>query len=424
MNPMYISLLILLAAVILYVFGKFSYLAISMSIPILLYLTGVLEINEIFVAFTNESVILAGCMFVISGSILSTGVAEDIGNYIIKYIKSEKSAVVIIMLATILMSSFLSNIGTAMIMLPITLGVCRSAKYSPSRLLMPMAFACSLGGMNTTIGAPHNLLANSILEMNEMQSLGFFELSKMGILFSIAGVLYFYFWGYKMLPVNGTIKETVTSNEKKSISPKTKYRNKIFATVIFVFCILGFIFENRIKMPVHITAFIGMLLLLFFRVINEKEMVNMVDWSGLSILAGMFPLVLALNKTGGVKLIADNLIKLGGETASPVIFTALIFIAAAGITQIMSNTASAALLYPIAIAVAGGLNCNPKVIVIAVTVAASCAFITPIGTGSNTIVMASGGYQFKDYMKIGLPLLLICFLVYIFFAPLIWPIYF
>ena len=177
-------------------------------------------------------------------------------------------------------------------------------------------------------------------------------------------------------------------------------------------------------MPVHITAFIGMLLLLFFRVINEKEMVNMVDWSGLSILAGMFPLVLALNKTGGVKLSADNLIKLGGETASPVIFTALIFIAAAGITQIMSNTASAALLYPIAIAVACGLNCNPKVIVIAVTVAASCAFITPIGTGSNTIVMASGGYQFKDYMKIGLPLLLICFLVYIFFAPLIWPIYF
>ena len=200
MNPMYISLLILLAAVILYVCGKVSYLAISMSIPILLYLTGVLEINEIFVAFTNESVILAGCMFVISGSILSTGVAEDIGNYIIKYIKSEKSAVVIIMLATILMSSFLSNIGTAMIMLPITLGVCRSAKYSPSRLLMPMAFACSLGGMNTTIGAPHNLLANSILEINEMQSLGFFELSKMGILFSIAGVLYFYFWGYKMLP--------------------------------------------------------------------------------------------------------------------------------------------------------------------------------------------------------------------------------
>ena len=112
MNPMYISLLILLAAVILYVCGKFSYLAISMSIPILLYLTGVLEINEIFVAFTNESVILAGCMFVISGSILSTGVAEDIGNYNIKYMKSEKCAVVIIMLDTILMSSYLSNIVT------------------------------------------------------------------------------------------------------------------------------------------------------------------------------------------------------------------------------------------------------------------------------------------------------------------------
>jgi di/tricarboxylate transporter len=101
--------------------------------------------------------------------------------------------------------------------------------------------------------------------------------------------------------------------------------------------------------------------------------------------------------------------------------TIVLFIISCGLTQFMSNTASAALLCPIGIAIAKQLGASPQAVLMAIAVAASCAFATPVGTPPNTLVLGPGGYKFMDYVKAGVGLVIVCFVVSIIIIPMVWP---
>ena len=92
-----------------------------------------------------------------------------------------------------------------------------------------------------------------------------------------------------------------------------------------------------------------------------------------------------------------------------------------GLTQFMSNTASATLLCPIGIAISKQLGADPKAVLMAIAVAASCAFATPVGTPPNTLVLGPGGYKFMDYVKAGTGLVIVCFVVSLVVIPIVWP---
>ena len=135
----------------------------------------------------------------------------------------------------------------------------------------------------------------------------------------------------------------------------------------------------------------------------------------------MMPVSKALDKTGAGKLIADYAVAAMGGEPSPIVCTIVLFILSCGLTQFMSNTASAALLCPIGIEIAAKLGADPKAVLAAIAVAASCAFATPVGTPPNTLVLGPGGYHFNDYVKAGVPLVLVAFVVTVALLPMIWP---
>jgi len=91
------------------------------------------------------------------------------------------------------------------------------------------------------------------------------------------------------------------------------------------------------------------------------------------------------------------------------------------LTQFMSNTASTALLAPIGLSIAVGIGASPYAVLMAIAVAASCAFATPVGTPPNTLVLGPGGYRFMDYVKVGTPLVVLCFIVSVIIIPVVWP---
>ena len=135
----------------------------------------------------------------------------------------------------------------------------------------------------------------------------------------------------------------------------------------------------------------------------------------------MMPVSTAMDKTGAGKLIAEWCVNLMGGSPSPLVVTAVLFILSCGLTQFMSNTASAALLCPIGIAISKQLGADPKAVLMAIAVAASCAFATPVGTPTNTLVLGPGGYKFMDYVKAGTGLVLVCFVVSLVVIPIVWP---
>ena len=135
----------------------------------------------------------------------------------------------------------------------------------------------------------------------------------------------------------------------------------------------------------------------------------------------MLPIATAMDTSGAGKLIADWVVGMMGSAPSPTVVTAVLFLLSCALTQFMSNTASTALLAPIGIGIAKGLGVSPYPVMMAIAIAASCAFATPVGTPPNTLVLGPGGYRFMDYVKAGSGLVVVCFIVSIIVIPLVWP---
>ncbi|MPN06760.1 hypothetical protein SDC9_154017 [bioreactor metagenome] len=120
-------------------------------------------------------------------------------------------------------------------------------------------------------------------------------------------------------------------------------------------------------------------------------------------------------------MIADQVVGMLGGHPNPLYVTAVLFLLSGGLTQFMSNTACTALLAPIGISIAKGLGASPQAVLMAIAVAASCAFSTPVGTPPNTLVLGPGQYRFMDYVKAGTGLVVVCFIVSIIIIPIVWP---
>jgi di/tricarboxylate transporter len=120
-------------------------------------------------------------------------------------------------------------------------------------------------------------------------------------------------------------------------------------------------------------------------------------------------------------MIADAVIGVMGANPSPYLIVAVLFIVTVVLTNLMSNTATAALLCPIGLAIARGLGADPRAVVLSIAVAASAAFMTPMGTPPNTIVLGPGRYLFMDYVKVGWPVTLITFIMAVILLPMLWP---
>ena len=174
------------------------------------------------------------------------------------------------------------------------------------------------------------------------------------------------------------------------------------------------------KLPIELAALFGALLMVFTRCITLREAYRAVDWRIVILIGGTLSLGTAMEKTGTATAIAENLVAWSG-TLGPVALIAVLYLVTMGMTEIMSNNATAALLTPIAISIAHHGGWDPRPFAFCVAFAASCSFLTPIGYQTNTMVYGPGGYRFTDYFKVGAWLSLISWLTATLLIPRIWP---
>ena len=145
-----------------------------------------------------------------------------------------------------------------------------------------------------------------------------------------------------------------------------------------------------------------------------------ISWSSVVMIAGMIPMGIALQKTGTAQIVANNLVNYLGAI-HPILLLAGIFLLTTVFSQVINNSATAVLMAPIALLAANALHISPEPFMITVAVSASTAFLTPVGTTTNAMVMSAGGYKFIDYLKVGTPLLLLFFIFTLLLVPIIWP---
>ena len=156
------------------------------------------------------------------------------------------------------------------------------------------------------------------------------------------------------------------------------------------------------------------------RVLTSEAAYRGISWTTVVLVAGMIPLSTAMTQTGAADLIADALVGTVGGFG-PYALLAGLFVVTAVFGQLISNMATALIVIPIALAAAGELGVDVRPVLMSVTVAASAAYLTPVATPVNLMVMGPAGYRFGDYWRLGLPLLGVTFLVAVFLVPVIWP---
>ena len=415
-----IKCLILLAVVALLFVTELIPLAVTATgAAIACGLLGLIPAKQVFSGLSDSTVVLFAGMFVVGASMFYTGLAQEIGNTVVKMCGTgENSLMFGLMIVGTVLSAVLSNTGTAACLLPVALGICSAAKIPASRQLMPLAFACGWGGIITMVGTPPNIIAVGAMNAAGIEPFGFFEFAWIGVPISIAGMLYMMFLGKYLLPnkqldADQEIEQEVEANE---IS-----RSKQMVSGVIL---LGVILVMAVGIPgvsLEMAAIIGALLCVLTGCLTERQAYASIDWVTIFLFAGMMPVSSAMDKTGAGKLIAEWTVGLMGGAPSPLVVTGVLFILSCGLTQFMSNTASAALLCPIGIAISQNLGADPKAVLMAIAVAASCAFATPVGTPPNTLVLGPGGYRFMDYLKAGCGLVIVCFIVSLIVIPMVWP---
>ena len=202
-------------------------------------------------------------------------------------------------------------------------------------------------------------------------------------------------------------------------SPGSDFRFSKLPVAILIF--LGVIAAAAFqKLDIVLAALLGALLMVLMRCISLRHAYLAVDWRIVILIGGTLALGTAMEKTGTANAIADSLVAWFGALG-PVALIAVLYLLTLGMTELMSNNATAALLTPIAISIAHQGGWDPRPFAFCVAFAASCSFLTPIGYQTNTMVYGPGGYRFTDYFKVGVWLSLISWLAATLLIPRIWP---
>lgn len=422
MSPSAITLLFLVFAIVMFVWEKIPLGLTAMICAIGLALTGVLDVSDAYAGFVNSNVILCVAMFVVGQALFETGMANKIGGLVTRFAKTERQLIIAIMVIVGVMSGFLSNTGTAAVLIPVVIGIAAQSGYSRGKLLMPLVFAAALGGNLSIIGAPGNLMGVNALNELGIKT-GFFEYIGVGLPMLVAGILYFAVIGYKLLPDGnnlGDVEDDQFAARDFSSVPKWK---QITSLVVLIVTIIAMIFEEQIGIALQVSASVAALFLILTGVISEKQALRSIDLKTVFLFAGSLALADALESSGAGSIIADTIINLLGSNPSPIFMLLVIFVVTCTLTNFMSNTATTALMVPIAVSLAQGLGADPRAVVVATVIAGSCAYATPIGMPANTMVVGIGGYHFRDYVKAGLPLILVSFVICMVLLPILFPFY-
>ena len=197
-----LTLGIIVAALIIFGTEKLRVDVVALLVLLTVGLAGLVGPKEVFAGFSNSAVITVWAVYIVSGGLFKTGVADSLGKFIFRLSgRNEMRLIAIIMITCGMMSAFMNNVGATAMLMPAVISVAKQTKISASKLLIPLSFSSLMGGSLTLIGTPANILATSIVENKGLPTFSFFDFTAIGLVVFATGVIYMVFIGRHLLPV-------------------------------------------------------------------------------------------------------------------------------------------------------------------------------------------------------------------------------
>lgn len=383
---------------------------------------GIIEPADAISAFGSDTVMMVAGVIIIGNAIFETGLAEKLGASILNLPiigGKEKRLLLIVMIIITVLSAFVSNTAAVAMFLPLVASIAQSSngKIKKKNCYMAMGIASVVGGFCTQSGSTPQMVAQEILlETDGLRGLTFFELTKIGVLIAIVMFIYFLTVGYRLQERCFNFPEVPnTSTTQQTVSQSTW--KQVVSGLILVGCVIGFISG---VLSFGIISLLSACACILTGCISQKRVFETMDWSTIIVLGGSIGFANGMEESGAVNLIGDALVNSFGQNGGNVLLVfGMIILLTALLSNVMSNTATVAVLAPLGIDVALKMGADPITFVIGIIIASNLAFATPIGTPPMTMVLI-GGYRFSDYVKVGGLFNIIAVVVTIFAVPLLY----
>jgi di/tricarboxylate transporter len=414
-----LTLLVLLCVVAALILDKARADVVALAGAAFLLMTGVVRPIEVQGAFASPAIIALASLFVIAYAMELSGLLDEAIRRLVSLCQRIGRAGLWVMIALAGgASAFLNNTPIVVLGAPVIRDAAKSLGQSPKRYLIPLSYAAVLGGCCTLIGTSTNLLVNDMASVAGQPRFGIFEITPVGLIVALAGGFYLVLFSGRLIndvddepeagaegrfDPPGLTGGLVGSAESFASETTLKPLRAIASAIVFVVAVALAALNVA---PIAATAFAGAVLLILLRVITADEAYRGLRPEVLMLIAGMVVLGIALDQTGLARSATDALIGLT-MGMSPLLALVIIYGVTLFATELLSNATVAVLFTPIAVSMAEAFGVSPRPFLVAVMVAASAAFATPFGYQTNVIVYQMGGYNYLDFVKVGIPLNLI-----------------
>ena len=416
MSQAVIALIIIAVMIVLFISEKFPIVVTAIAASIAFYATGLIKLGDIFSGYNSTTIVLLCGMMVVGASLFHSGITDLIGEKMVKITgKNERNIILVTLIVSCLLSSVCSNIGVMTAMAPLVTAMCIAAGFGPSRSLLALLFGAQFGGFVTLVGVGSNATANEVMAQNGLNPFGFFSITPFGIGVCVLGTLYFVLLGRKLIPDTGYVPE-FAQTEKKPLD-----KRKAIISVVTLFAVLVVIAIAPKAFPMHLAAVCGALIILATRCMNLKDAIKAIDWNCMLLVGSLSAISLGVKNSGAGDMVANGILKILGDNPSPFLVTTVIFFAASLLTQFMSNIPSIMLFLPIGVSIAQTIGVNPYPIAMTITLAGAASYATPFAAPQNMMTVGWTHYKFVDFIKIGLPMLLITYIAVVGLIPIFLP---
>lgn len=419
MSQAVLSLIVFGLFILIFIWDKLPMATSAILGCVVMVVLGLSDFGTAFGQFASSTVILLVGVMVVGSALAETGVAAAFGRIMTRYSRNNERIIILIAysLACVL-SAFLTNATVLAIFMPIIIGMdTDDGKINHRNIVLPVLIATAMGGIATLVGSSQQLTANGLIE--EMgYNMKVFDMTPVGIIFSIVGLLYCLFIGYplgkKIWGSRDRYEGCEIAAAKEVVVDKRKFYTMIVITVLMVISYVA-----ALVSPV-VTAVAAALLCIITGCISQKEAVIRMNWNIVGRLGACLGLAKVISSTGGIDLITGFVSNVLGDGVSPfVLFAAMVAIIQL-LSLVISNSTAILVALPIVLSMSAVLNLNPMPFAMGAAYASSMGICCPLSGSTNQMSMAAG-YKFKDYFKYGVLLDVICYFIIIIFVPLFFP---
>lgn len=422
-------------ALILMSSGRYAPHLVLMCVLIVLSASGIISADQALSGFSNTGLITVVALFVVAAGIHHSGGVDLLVRYLLRNPKTVRTAQARITLPVALLSGFLNNTPVVATMIPAVHAWSRKIGISPSKLMIPLSYSAILGGTLTMIGTSTNLVVNGQYEqLTGDAGLSIFSITAVGLPVAVMGIAAILLFMPQALPsregrhkpgsMKGVTREAAVAIDGSSHLPfcrpafannqrcsqdfppvndleaEIPGHNRAWLSWGILIVLVGLAACGVLSMLN--AALMGAALMILSGCCSAGQAQKSVDVPVVLTIAASFALGAALQETGAATFVAGTILGLGKGHVLLVLF--LVYCSVSVLTEIITNNAAAVLVIPVVLSMTNTMGVAAEPFVIAVMMAASASFATPLGYQTNMMVYGPGGYRFGDFVRVGLPM--------------------